>query len=126
MIAQSLMRKKDQIRSGGSFNMNATRLLSTLCLFLSVAVAGRSQSSYRIIVGTTTGADISNIASSLGGTVVDSMPGGTYLVDVSTLPTSLPAGASYIEYNGNARLLGGFGAVAKVNPTTDPDFYNGQ
>src|SRR5215471_8106609 len=106
MIAPSLIGKACQRTSRQSFNDSGKRFAMTLCLVLSFAVGAWSQPSHLIIVGTTSGASITAIASSLGGTVVDSMPGGTYLMKVSKPPTSWPVGVTYIEENSNAKLLG--------------------
>src|SRR5215813_4706929 len=126
MIAHGLIGKACQRTSRQSFNISGKRLAMSLCLILSFALGAWSQSSHLIIVGTTGGASITTIASSLGGTVVDSMPGGIYLMRVPKLPTSLPVGVSYIEENSNAVLLAVTGAATNVNTTTAPDFYNSQ
>jgi subtilisin family serine protease len=104
--------------------MRAKRFVCALLFVLLFTVTTWAGTSNLIIVQTMSGVDIAPIAATLGGTVVDSMSGGSYLLSVTNLPTSLPAGVSYIESDSGATLLGFLGSVAQVGPTTPPDFYN--
>jgi subtilisin family serine protease len=107
-------------------SMRAKRLFFALLFVLLFTVTTWAETPNLIIVQTMPGAEIGPIAATLGGTVVDSMPGGSYLVSVTNLPTSLPAGASYIESDSGATLLGFLGTVAQIPAATSPDFYNMQ
>ena len=83
-------------------------LVSALLIALSINAAAATN----IIVQTTNGADINSIAASLGGTVLDSMPGGAYLLSVSSMPTGpLPQGVQSIETNSSLILPRFKGAV---------------
>jgi len=83
-------------------------LVSALLIALSINAAAATN----IIVQTTNGADINSIAASLGGTVLDSMPGGAYLLSVSSMPTGpLPGGVQSIETNSSLILPRFKGAV---------------
>ena len=83
-------------------------LVSALLIALSINAAAATN----IIVQTTNGADINSIAASLGGTVLDSMPGGAYLLSVSSTPTGpLPRGVESIETNSRLILPRFKGAV---------------
>ena len=82
--------------------------------------------SYSVIVETTPNADIRSIAAALGGTVLDSMGGNVYLLSLSSIPTSYPAGVKYIEPDTVQLSPGGHGAVFSVSPTTAADFYRNQ
>ena len=65
------------------------RLLLILCLILALTTYGSGQiSSIPIIVQTSSTANINTIASAVGATVVDSIPGAyTYLLNAPVLPT---------------------------------------
>src|SRR5437867_12134652 len=82
--------------------------------------------SYSVIVETTPNADIRSIAAALGGTVLDSMGGNVYLLSLSSLPISYPAGVKYIEPDSVQLSPGGHGAVFHVSATTAPNFYRNQ
>ena len=83
-------------------------LVSALLIALSINAAAATN----IIVQTTNGADINSVAASLGGTVLDSMPGGAYLLSVSSTPTGpLPQGVQSIETNSSLILPRFKGAV---------------
>ena len=85
-----------------------------------------SAQSYSVIVETTPNADIRSIAAALGGTVLDSMGGNVYLLSLSSLPISYPAGIKYIEPDSVQLSPGGHGAVFSVSPTTAANFYRNQ
>src|SRR5689334_11423459 len=99
---------------------------SVLLFIILVAVSGHSQTAYQVIVGTTPGANITSITGQMGGRVLDSMPGGTYLLSVTSPPSRLPNGATYIEYAGAAGLNGIVRAAVKVKARTVPTFYSSQ
>src|SRR6058998_1902473 len=82
--------------------------------------------SYSVIVETTPNANIRSIAAALGGTVLDSMGGNVYLLSLSSLPISYPAGIKYIEPDSVQLSPGGHGAVFSVSPTTAANFYRNQ
>ena len=75
-------------------------LVSALLIALSINAAAATN----IIVQTTNGADINSIAASLGGTVLDSIPGAdTYLLSLPNLPLLSPTlqllGVQWLELN---------------------------
>jgi subtilisin family serine protease len=72
------------------------RILFTAGVLL--AITARAASAANIIVQTAhDNVDINVIAASLGGTVLDSMPGNNYLLSVPSIPTTLPPGVTSIE-----------------------------
>jgi subtilisin family serine protease len=72
------------------------RILFTAGVLL--AITARAASAANIIVQTAHNhVDINAIAASLGGTVLDSMPGNNYLLSVPSTPTTLPPGVVSIE-----------------------------
>jgi len=103
----------------------AKYLLITMLVVTGLTPAVFAQS-YSVIVETTPNADIRSIAAALGGTVLDSMGGNVYLLSLSSIPTSYPAGVKYIEPDTVQLSPGGHGAVFSVSPTTAADFYRNQ
>src|SRR6516162_7220199 len=72
------------------------RILFTAGVLL--AITARAASAANIIVQTAhDNVNINVIAASLGGTVLDSMPGNNYLLSVPSIPTTLPPGVTSIE-----------------------------
>jgi len=106
-------------------NKTAKYLLITLLVVTGFTPAVSAQS-YSVIVETTPNADIRSIAAALGGTVLDSMGGNVYLLSLSSLPISYPAGIKYIEPDSVQLSPGGHGAVFSVSPTTAANFYRNQ
>ena len=106
-------------------NKTAKYLLITLLVVTGLTPAVSAQS-YSVIVETTPNADIRSIAAALGGTVLDSMGGNVYLLSLSSLPISYPAGIKYIEPDSVQLSPGGHGAVFSVSPTTAANFYRNQ
>jgi len=106
-------------------NKTAKYLLITLLVVTGLTPAVSAQS-YSVIVETTPNADIRSIAAALGGTVLDSMGGNVYLLSLSSIPISYPAGVKYIEPDTVQLSPGGHGAVFSVSPTTAANFYRNQ
>ena len=106
-------------------NKTAKYLLITLLVVTGFTPAVSAQS-YSVIVETTPNADIRSIAAALGGTVLDSMGGNVYLLSLSSIPISYPAGVKYIEPDTVQLSPGGHGAVFSVSPTTAANFYRNQ
>jgi subtilisin family serine protease len=99
----------------------------------SVPPVVQNPSSVPIIIQTSPSADINVIASALGGTVVDSIPGAfTYLLNVpsaslSLIPMLSPLGIQWFEVNTsvsipNIALL----STVTIPGTVAPDWYKGQ
>jgi subtilisin family serine protease len=89
--------------------MLRTRLICCLFLLLFASFAANAEAAVPIIVKVSPLANILNIASVLGGTVLDSLPGGdTYLLSVPSLPIVTPLlqlmGVQWIEQNNLLRL----------------------
>jgi hypothetical protein len=106
-------------------NKTAKYFLITLLVVTGLTPAVSAQS-YSVIVETTPNADIRSIAAALGGTVLDSMGGNVYLLSLSSIPISYPAGVKYIEPDTVQLSPGGHGAVFSVSPTTAANFYRNQ
>ena len=95
--------------------MTAKRFLLVSALLVALGI--NAAAATNIIVQTTNGADINSIAASLGGTVLDSMPGGAYLLSVASMPTGpLPKGVESIEQNTLLILPRFKGAVLSASP----------
>ncbi len=101
------------------------RLLTSLVIIFSVVLAGRAGSNQTVLIQTESGADIGKVSNALGGTVIDSMSGGTYLMNVSSIPSSLPPGVISIETDAGTYLPALRGAILKV-PGSQPDWYKSQ
>jgi subtilisin family serine protease len=109
------------------------RLLLILCLILALTTYGSAQIiSIPIIVQTSATANINTIASAVGGTVVDSIPGAyTYLMNVAVVPTLTGTlsllGVQWIEVN-TAVWLPNIAVLSAVTipGTVAPDWYKNQ
>jgi hypothetical protein len=97
-------------------------MLLVMTVFASTASAG----SFSIIVETTNGADINAITAALGGTLIDSMPGNVYLISVSSMPSTYPAGVKSIEPDGIEVSPGVAGAVFSVHAPSSASWYGNQ
>jgi len=94
--------------------MTAKRFLLVSALLVALGI--NAAAATNIIVQTTNGADINSIAASLGGTVLDSMPGGAYLLSVSSMPAGpLPQGVESIETNSTLILPRFKGAALSIS-----------
>src|SRR6266705_1069853 len=94
--------------------MTAKRFLLVSALLVALGI--NAAAATNIIVQTTNGADINSIAASLGGTVLDSMPGGAYLLSVSSMPAGpLPQGVESIETNSSLILPRFKGAALSIS-----------
>src|SRR6266567_6791961 len=94
--------------------MTAKRFLLVSALLVALGI--NAAAATNIIVQTTNGADINSIAASLGGTVLDSMPGGAYLLSVSSMPAGpLPQGVQSIETNSSLILPRFKGAALSIS-----------
>ncbi len=106
------------------------RTAARCVLITAIVLAGLSSAvfaqSLSVIVETTPSADIHRIVSALGGTLIDSMGGNLYLVSVSSLPTSYPAGVKNIETGSLQLSPGPAGAVFTVGSNTPATFYRDQ
>src|SRR5881409_332419 len=73
--------------------MSAKRLFLILLVLMLVAFSVDASAAITVIVETSRNADINSIAASLGGTVLDSMPGDSkYLLSLPSMPSTLPSG----------------------------------
>jgi subtilisin family serine protease len=104
----------------------AARYALTILLVLAGLGSTLFAQSISIIVETTPSADINQVVTALGGTLLDSMGGNVYLVSVSSIPTVYPAGVKNIETGSLQLSPGHSGAVFTVGPGTTPDFYRNQ
>jgi subtilisin family serine protease len=111
--------------------MTRRRILFTLFVLIFGLAAQASAASYPLIIQITPLSNITTIASTLGGTVVDSIPGAnTYLLNVPLIPSSTVAsllGIQLMELNTGVTLPG-FAQVGvlAVPPGTPPDWYRAQ
>jgi len=75
--------------------MSAKRLFLILLVLMLVAFSVDASAAITVIVETSRNADINSIAASLGGTVLDSMPGDSkYLLSLPSMPSTLPSGVT--------------------------------
>src|SRR5881409_2205491 len=75
--------------------MFAKRLFLILLVLMLVAFSIDASAAITVIVETSKKADIDSIAASLGGTVLDSMPGDSkYLLSLPSMPSTLPSGVT--------------------------------
>src|SRR5881296_1854742 len=75
--------------------MFAKRLFLILLVLTLVAFSIDASAAVTVIVETSKKADIDSIAASLGGTVLDSMPGDSkYLLSLPSMPSTLPSGVT--------------------------------
>src|SRR5213594_1274182 len=75
--------------------MFAKRLFLILLVLTLVAFSIDASAAITVIVETSKNADITSIAASLGGTVLDSMPGDSkYLLSLPSMPGTLPSGVT--------------------------------
>src|SRR5437660_1526395 len=110
------------------------RLFLILCLIFALSTQGSAQlgiTSFPLIVQISPSANITTIASALGATVVDSIPGAyTYLLNVPVVPSALTAsllGIQWMELNTGVSIPN-FGALSLVTipGTATPDWYKNQ
>jgi len=110
------------------------RLLLIICLIFALSMQGSAQlslTSVPLIVQISPLASITNIASALGATVVDSIPGAyTYLLNVPLVPPTFTAslfGIQWVEVNTgvsipNVAIL----SQVTIPGTVAPDWYKNQ
>src|SRR5262245_56118148 len=73
--------------------MSAKRLFLILLVLMLVAFSIDASAAVTVIVEISKNADINSIAASLGGTVLDTMPGDSkYLLSLPSMPSTLPSG----------------------------------
>jgi subtilisin family serine protease len=111
--------------------MTRRRIFFTLLVLIFGLAAQASAASYPLIIQITPLSSITTIASTLGGTVVDSIPGAnTYLLNVPIVPSSTSAsllGIQLMELNTGVTLPGFVQVgVLAVPPGTPPDWYKAQ
>ena len=97
-----------------------------MLLIMTVFASTASAASFSIIVETTNGADINAISAALGGTLIDSMSGNVYLISVTSMPSTYPAGVKSIEPDGIEVSPGVTGAVFSVSAPSSASWYRNQ
>src|SRR5262245_49151440 len=111
--------------------MTRRRIFFTLLVLVFGLAAQASAASYPLIIQISPLSSITAIASTLGGTVVDSIPGtNTYLLNLPAVPTSTMAsllGIQLMELNTGVTLPGFVQVgVLAVPPGSPPDWYKAQ
>jgi subtilisin family serine protease len=98
-----------------------------LALFVFLATPAWSQSLWICQMKYGNGADPKEVAARMGGTVVDSMSGGIYLMEMSSLPTGpIPEEVRYLEVDKGTAIAPFRRAVMSIGSRTPEDWYRNQ